>query len=112
MSLDAVFFALSDETRRGVVERLLAAETVTATELAGDLPITRQAVSKHLAALSEAGLVSSRREGRETRYALSPEPLGDASAWLESVGMEWEGRLAALRRHVGGGAPGTSTAAG
>lgn len=106
MSLDAVFFALSDETRRGVVERLLAAETVTATELAGDLPITRQAVSKHLAALSEAGLVRSRREGRETRYALSPEPLEDASAWLESVGKEWEGRLAALRRHVGPGPAG------
>ena len=100
MSLDAVFFALSDETRRGVVERLLAADTVTATELAGDLPITRQAVSKHLSALSDAGLVQGRREGRETRYALSPEPLGDASAWLAAVGKEWDGRLAALKRHV------------
>lgn len=103
MSLDAVFFALSDETRRGVVERLLAAGTVTATELAGELPMTRQAVSKHLAALSEAGLVHGRREGRETRYALDPEPLGDASAWIESVGREWEARLGRLRRHVGGG---------
>ncbi len=102
MSLDAVFFALSDETRRGVVERLLTTGTVTATELAGELPMTRQAVSKHLAALSEAGLVHGRREGRETRYALSPEPLGDASAWIESVGREWDGRLGRLRRHVGG----------
>lgn len=57
-------------------------------------------MSKHLAALSEAGLVRSRREGRETRYALSPEPLGDASAWLDAVGKEWEGRLDALRRHL------------
>lgn len=103
MNLDAVFFALSDETRRGVVERLLAAETVTATELAGDLPITRQAVNKHLAALSDAGLVRGRREGRETRYVLSPEPLGDAGAWLESIGKEWEERLGALKRHVRGG---------
>jgi len=100
VSLDAVFFALSDETRRGVVQRLLATETLTATELAGELPITRQAVSKHLAALSDAGLVRGRREGRETRYALSPAPLGDASAWLETVGREWDGRLAALTRHV------------
>jgi len=102
VSLDAVFFALSDETRRGVVERLLAAETLTATELAGELPMTRQAVSKHLSALSEAGLVRARREGRETRYALTPEPLGEASAWMASVGREWEGRLGALKRHVDG----------
>ena len=100
MTLDAVFFALSDETRRGVVERLLAAESITATELARGLPISRQAVTKHLTALSEAGLLRSRREGRETRYALSPEPLGDASAWLESIGREWDDRLSALRRHM------------
>jgi len=100
VSLDAVFFALSDETRRGVVERLLATETITATELAGELPMSRQAVAKHLGALSDAGLVQRRREGRETRYALSPAPLGDASAWLETVGREWDERLGALGRHV------------
>ena len=103
--LDAVFFALADGTRRSVVERLLARDTVTATQLAGDLPITRQAVAKHLAALAEAGIVQPRRAGREMRYELTPEPLGDAANWLEAVGDEWDGRLERLRRHVGGERP-------
>ena len=96
--LDAVFFALADPTRRSVLSRLLAAETVTATQLAAELPITRQAVAKHLSALTEAGLVAGRREGRETRYRLTPEPLGDAASWLEAIGGEWEQRLERLRR--------------
>ncbi len=100
--LDAVFFALADPTRRAVVRRLLAGESVTATQLAGDLPITRQAVAKHLVALTDAGLVASRREGRETRYRLTPDGLGEASSWLETVGAEWDERLERLRRHVGG----------
>lgn len=100
--LDAVFFALADETRRSVVRRLLARDTITATQLAGDLPITRQAVAKHLAALTDAGLVERRREGRETLYGLTPEPLGEAAQWLDAVGSEWEDRLGRLRRHVGG----------
>ena len=98
--LDAVFFALADGTRRAVVQELLARETITATQLAGDLPITRQAVAKHLAALSDAGLVVRRREGRETRYELTPEPLGEAAEWLAAVGAEWDDRLGRLRRHV------------
>lgn len=100
--LDAVFFALADGTRRTVVRRLLARDTLTATQLAGDLPITRQAVAKHLAALTDAGLVQRRREGRETRYQLTPEPLGEAAGWLGAVGDEWEERLERLQRHVGG----------
>lgn len=96
--LDAVFFALADPTRRSVVRRLVAAEAVTATGLAADLPISRQAVAKHLAALTDAGLVTGRRAGRETRYSLTPEPLGDAAAWLEAIGGEWEERLERLRR--------------
>ncbi len=98
--LDAVFFALADPTRRAVVRRMLSRDSVTATQLAGELPITRQAVSKHLVALSEAGLVTNRREGRETRYRLTPEPLGEATDWLERVGEEWDERLDRLRRHV------------
>lgn len=100
--LDAVFFALSDETRRTVVRRLLARDWVTATQLARDLPITRQAISKHLAALTSAGLVTSRREGRETRYRLTPAPLGEVEAWIESVGAEWDERLGRLSRHLAG----------
>ncbi|HEY5197149.1 MAG TPA: metalloregulator ArsR/SmtB family transcription factor [Solirubrobacteraceae bacterium] len=102
--LDAVFFALADPTRRAVVRRLLARESVTATQLAAGLPITRQAVSKHLAALVDAGLVASRREGRETRYRLTPEPLDEASSWLGVIEAEWDERLGRLKRHVQEGA--------
>jgi DNA-binding transcriptional ArsR family regulator len=104
--LDAVFFALADPTRRAVVRRLVSRESVTATGLAGELPISRQAVAKHLAALVDAGLASSRREGRETRYRLTPEPLGEASAWLEVVGVDWDARLERLSRHVRAGRAG------
>ena len=72
----------------------------TASELARTLPISRQAVSKHLAALSEAGLVESERNGRETRYRPTPAPLDEAAAWMAEVGTLWDTRLAALARFV------------
>jgi len=100
-----VFDALADPNRRYVLEALADRETATATELAAELPVTRQAVAKHLAALSEAGLVESRREGRETRYELTPAPLGDAMDWMASVGAQWDARLARLTRHLSGGSP-------
>jgi DNA-binding transcriptional ArsR family regulator len=96
-----VFDALADPNRRYVLEALAERETATATELAAELPVTRQAVSKHLAALNEAGLVESRREGRDTRYQLTPAPLGAAMDWMANVGAEWDARLAALRKHMG-----------
>jgi len=92
-----VFSALSDSTRRNVVEALAGRETATATELAAELPVTRQAVSKHLTALGAAGLVASERRGRETHYRLTPDALSDAVSWMEQVGAQWELRLAALR---------------
>jgi DNA-binding transcriptional ArsR family regulator len=95
-----VFEALADPSRRYVLEALAERETATATELATELPVTRQAVAKHLAALNEAGLVESRREGRETRYELTPAPLGEAMDWIASVGAAWDTRLRALRRHL------------
>ena len=63
--------------------------------------MTRQAVSKHLAALGAAGLVERRRAGREARYSLTPEPLSDAAAWMAEVGARWDDRLVELRRHLG-----------
>lgn len=96
--VDAVFSALADERRRSVVELLAARGSATATELAADLPVTRQAVAKHLASLGEAGLVEMTRSGREARYRLTPEPLGEAVAWIEQVGARWDERLAALER--------------
>ena len=96
----AVFAALSDSNRRFVLETLARTETATATELAAELPVTRQAVAKHLAALGEAGLVRATREGRESRYRLTPGPLGEAMAWLVDVGAAWDDRLGSLRTYV------------
>ena len=95
-----VFNALADPNRRYVVEALAERGTATATELAAELPVTRQAVAKHLGTLRAAELVEPTRSGREIRYRLSPEPLGDALDWMEQVGAEWDERLAALRRHL------------
>jgi DNA-binding transcriptional ArsR family regulator len=98
--VDRVFAALADPSRRFVLEHLAARGSASQSELAGELPVTRQAVAKHLATLRDAGLVRSERQGRETRYELESAPLGDATAWLEHVGAEWDRRLAALARHV------------
>lgn len=95
-----VFAALADPSRRRLLETLARREA-TATELAADLPVTRQAVAKHLAALRDAGLVDAHRSGRETRYRLTPGPLEDAVAWIAEVGEAWDARLDALRRHLG-----------
>ena len=97
----AVFAALADPTRRQVVEMLSPGTTVTASALARELPMTRQAVAKHLAALDHAGLVAGERRGRETRYRLTPEPLTEAAGWMAAVGGEWDARLEALRTHLG-----------
>jgi len=91
-----VFAALADPTRRQVVRTLSLQPDLTASSLAGELPMTRQAVTKHLAALDRAGLVRGRREGREMRYSLTPAPLADAMRWMDDVGAEWDARLAKL----------------
>jgi DNA-binding transcriptional ArsR family regulator len=83
-----VFGALADPSRRQVIGYLSERGTATATELTGELPMTRQAVAKHLATLADAGLVESERQGRETRYRLT------------ETGEEWDGRLDALRTHL------------
>jgi DNA-binding transcriptional ArsR family regulator len=95
-----VFGALADPTRRALLERLSAGGGATANELATGLPITRQAVAKHLSVLAGAGLVDARRQGREMRYRPTPAPLGDAVAWMTGIGAEWDERLAALARTV------------
>jgi DNA-binding transcriptional ArsR family regulator len=95
-----VFAALGDPTRREVLEQVAARGEATATELAAVLPVTRQAVAKHLGVLAGAGLVEPRRAGRETRYAPTPEPLGDAIAWMADLGAQWDARLARLKRSV------------
>lgn len=96
-----VFAALADPTRRLLVRLMVAQPTVTASALATDLPMTRQAIAKHLAGLADAGLVRSQRSGRETQYALTPEPLADAMAWMVTAGARWDDRLDRLERSLG-----------
>jgi DNA-binding transcriptional ArsR family regulator len=96
VSVDAVFAALADPTRREVVAALAREPSLTVSRLAAELPVTRQAVAKHLAALDRAGLVAARREGRETRYRLTPDPLGEAMAWMVGVGARWDASLSRL----------------
>ena len=91
--IGAVFAALADPTRRQVVRSLSRRPDLTASLLAGELPMTRQAVSKHLSALARAGLVEARREGRETRYTLTPAPLAEAMEWMADAGGFWDRRL-------------------
>ena len=91
-----MFAALADPTRRQVVRTLSEQPALTASSLAGELPMTRQAVTKHLAALDRAGLVEGRRHGREMRYSLTPAPLAEAMRWMDDVGAQWDARLAKL----------------
>jgi DNA-binding transcriptional ArsR family regulator len=99
-SVDAVFSALSDPTRRSVMRSLSDDGPSTVTELAARLPVSRQAVAKHLDALETAGLVSATVSGRSRRYRLTPRPMTEAMAWMTDVGAEWDERLEALRRLV------------
>ena len=91
-----VLDALGDPTRRHIVESLSRQEA-SATQLAAELPVTRQAVAKHLTALRDAGLVDSRRQGRETLYRVNTEPLDASAAWIVRVGGQWDARLDRLR---------------
>jgi len=96
--VDEVFAALSDPTRRAVIRSLSQDGPSTVTELAGRLPVTRQAVSKHLAVLDRAGLVERQQRGREVRYAVRPERLDAAAESMARVAAEWDQRLAAIKR--------------
>ncbi len=98
----AVFGALSDPTRRALLAAIANSPSATATELAAELPISRQAVLKHLAALADAGLLDRERSGREVRYRVTPAPLSEAVSWIADVGGQWDDRLAALKHEFGG----------
>jgi DNA-binding transcriptional ArsR family regulator len=96
--VDQVFDALGDPSRRALVQAVAERGTATATELAAGLPVTRQAVAKQLVLLADAGLLRATRAGRETRYEVTPEPLGEAVEWMVEVGAAWDERLAKLGR--------------
>jgi DNA-binding transcriptional ArsR family regulator len=96
--VDELWAAVADPTRRRLLSDLLARGEASATTLAAKLPVTRQAVTKQLAVLDRAGLVESRRRGREVRYSVRPEQLGAATRSLAQVAEEWDQRLASIKR--------------
>ncbi len=98
-SVQNVFQALADPTRRQLLQRL-ADGPATITQLANGLPISRQAVTKHLGTLSAAALVRSQPSGRERRYTLTPTPMNEAMEWMQIVGARWDARLAALKDYL------------
>lgn len=95
-----VFAALSDPTRRRVLTLIGELGEASASRLARELPVSRQAVNKHLSSLAAAGLVADRREGPEVLYRLTPAPMSDAMSWMASVGAHWDERLASLQRRL------------
>ncbi|MBV8954485.1 MAG: winged helix-turn-helix transcriptional regulator [Solirubrobacterales bacterium] len=96
--LDELWSAVGDPTRRRMLNVLLDHGEATATTLAGELPVTRQAVSKHLAVLDRAGLVGSHRRGREVRYVVRPQRLDVATRSMAQIAAEWDARLSAIKR--------------
>ncbi|MEU8135741.1 ArsR/SmtB family transcription factor [Streptodolium elevatio] len=95
----AVFAALTDPTRRALLDELARAGPATVTDLAARLPITRQAVARHLARLAEAGVISSDEPtGRRHPYRLEPAPIRAAQVWLAALANGWDDRLGALER--------------
>ena len=98
---EQVFAALADPTRRAILTALAAEGPATATDLAGRLPITRQAIAKHLALLAEVGLVTAERgERRRVRYRLRSAPMQAAQQFLAALARDWDRSLEALATHL------------
>jgi len=97
---DRVFAALSDPTRCRVIERL-GLSPATAGEIAAELPVSRQAIVKHLAVLEAAGLAQGVRDGRKVVYRLTPGQFAAAARWMGDVGAAWDRRLAGLAARMG-----------
>lgn len=94
-----VFQAIADPTRRELLS-LLAEKELPVMQITEHFPMSRTAVSKHLRILREAGLVSERRIGRETRYKLRPESLLELKRWLSYYERFWDRKLEALKSFV------------
>jgi DNA-binding transcriptional ArsR family regulator len=100
-AMDTVFVAVADPTRRLLLERLRPGGEASIETLSEGLPMTRQAVTKHLDVLRQAGLIRVRRQGRERLHQLEPAPLEAIDDWLRPYAEAWDQRLAALKRHLG-----------
>ena len=95
---DDLWSAVGDPTRRRMLDLLLSMDGGTATSLSERLPVTRQAVAKHLVVLDRVGLVHATAIGREKQFRVDPEQLARAVAQLADVGAAWDARLHRLRR--------------
>ncbi|QTE31542.1 winged helix-turn-helix transcriptional regulator [Pengzhenrongella sicca] len=91
-----MFAALADPTRWSILSELSAGDA-SASALAGRLPVTRQAIAKHLAVLQEVGLVESFRAGRELQYRVLGSQLSQTARQLDTIGAEWDRRLTAIK---------------
>lgn len=95
--VDDVVVAIADPTRWRLLNMLAQRGQGTATTLAAELPVSRPAVAKHLAVLGRAGLVRSRRAGREVWFRLRPERIAETSRWMARLATEWDVRLATIK---------------
>jgi ArsR family transcriptional regulator, cadmium/lead-responsive transcriptional repressor len=95
---DELWSAIGDPSRRRVLDLLVSSGEATASWLAGQVPFSRQAVSKHLTVLQQTGLISRRKEGREVLYRVDPQRLDDATSAMAAVATEWDRRLGAIKR--------------
>jgi len=103
---EEVFTALADPSRRGILAALAASGPATATDLATRLPITRQAIAKHLALLADAGLVAAEPgERRRVRYRLRSAPMQVAQQFLAALARDWDRQLDALQAQLDAGVP-------
>jgi DNA-binding transcriptional ArsR family regulator len=95
---EQLWAAVAEPGRRRLLDVLVAHGEATPTTLAKELPFTRQAVSKHLAILLDAGVVTQRRDGREVRYTVQPERLEAAAREMAAAAARWSARLATIKR--------------
>jgi DNA-binding transcriptional ArsR family regulator len=96
----AVFFALGDETRLGLVSRLCVGGPASTSRLTESFDMTRQAITKHLRVMEDAGLVHGTQRGRECLWEIEPRRLADARRHLELISAQWDGALQRLKRFV------------
>jgi DNA-binding transcriptional ArsR family regulator len=100
MNLDQVLIALADPTRRRLLEELGRRPASSATTLAAQVPVSRQAVARHLAVLRESRLVNSHRAGKEVLFTACPERLSATASWMTALAATWEERLQLLKREA------------
>lgn len=96
----AIFAALGDRTRLSLLRRLSDGQTRSIATLSADTALTRQAVTKHLRVLQQAGLVGDVRAGRERRFAYRPEPVIEARGYLDAISAQWDDALGRLKAFV------------